>query len=257
MAERSRPAAARQARQLVAPALLLLATTFGVPCRAETYDRVASLGESPIVAEGGVEGPRGTLIDLIRALDRATHTTTKVVVRPFARSLRETAAGHADFHFPLVENDIAPPPVGLAYVKEVEFGRVQFVVYSRKGAPLDAITVTKAKVVEVQAGHEDLFRFPVKASNCISCTLDKIAIGRVDALIASFDVVDPLLREPRFKNIHRARYKAYPVRALVPIKGDSTATRRYLIEGVTQLKKTGELWRITPSSDQPYVDWQP
>jgi hypothetical protein len=75
-------------------------------------------------------------------------------------------------------------------------------------------------------------------------------------LIVSADVVDPLLSNPKFKDIHRALYKMYPIRALVPASKDSSAIRRYLIEGVRQLKETGELWKII-QSNLPYSDWQP
>jgi hypothetical protein len=51
-------------------------------------------------------------------------------------------------------------------------------------------------------------------------------------------------------------YEYFPVRALVPANSDSSATRRYLIDGVTQLKKTGELWEITKHKSI-YKDWQP
>ena len=47
----------------------------------------------------------------------------------------------------------------------------------------------------------------------------------------SSDIVDPLLNKLQYKGIHRAFYKAYPVRALVPANADSAATRRYLAEG--------------------------
>ena len=196
------------------------------------------------------------LVNVVHALDRATHSSTKIVLRPFARSLKETAAGLADFHLPLIQDDAAPPPEGLVYVMEVDFGQIPFVIYSRKVTPLDAMTVAGAKTVEVEPGHEPFFPFPVAATYCVPCSLDKILVGRTDALIMPAEVVDPLLSEPKYKGVHRALFKMYPVRALVPANADSTATRRYLIEGVNRLKETGELWQIT-RHNLPYSDWQP
>ena len=224
--------------------------------QAEAYDRVASIGESPISAEADAQGGHGLLVDVVRALDKATHSSTKIVLRPFARSLKETAAGHADFHLPLIQNDDSPAPPGLVYVMDVDFGQVQFVIYSRKLAPFDAKTVAGAKIVETEPGHESFFPFPVRVTHCVACSLDKVLLGRADALIVPTDIVDPLLKNPKYQGIHRAFYKAYPVRALVPANADSSATRRYLIEGVKRLKETGELWKIT-GHNQPYVDWQP
>ncbi len=195
------------------------------------------------------------LVDLVHALDRATHSTTKIVLRPFARSLEETAAGLADFHLPLIQSGDSPAPPGLAYVTEVDFGPAYFVIYSRKLAPLDAKTVGGHRV-ETEPGHESFFPFPVNATHCLPCSLDKVLLGRADALIAPSVVVDPLLGNAKYKGIHRALFKAFPVRAVVPSKADSTATRRYLIEGVNRLKETGEFWTIT-HHDVPYTDWQP
>jgi len=223
---------------------------------ADAYDRVASIGESPISAEADTKGGHGMLVDVVRALDKATHSSTKIVLRPFARSLKETAAGHADFHLPLIQNGDSPAPPGLVYVTDVDFGQVQFVIYSRKLAPLDAKTVAGAKIIETEPGHESFFPFPVSVTHCVPCSLDKVLLGRADALIVPTDIVDPLLSKPKYRGIHRAFYKAYPVRALVPANADSTATRRYLIDGVNRLKQTGELWKIT-GHNQPYVDWQP
>jgi hypothetical protein len=228
----------------------------GTAFHAQAQDRIASIGESPFSAESGASGDRGMLVDLVRALDRATNSSTKIVLRPFARSLKETSEGLADFHIPFIQNDDSPAPEGLAYVKEVDFGEVPFVIYSRKDARFDARTIAKAKSVETEPGHESFFPFPVNVTYCVPCSLDKVLLGRSDALIVPADVVDPLLREPKYKAIHRAFFKAYPVRALVPVKADSAATRRYLIEGATRLKETGEMWRIT-HHNVPYSDWQP
>ena len=235
---------------------LVLVGGFCSAVAAETYDRVASVGESPISAETGPAGDHGMLVDLLRALDRVTHSSTKIVLRPFARSFIETAAGHADFHIPFIQNDGSPAPEGLVYVTETDFGEVQFVIYSRKLSPLNAATVARARAVETESGHVSFFSFPVTETHCVPCSLDKILLGRADALIVSSDIVDPLLDKPQYKGIHRAFYKAYPVRALVPANADSAATRRYLAEGVKRLKETGELWTITRHREA-YSDWQP
>jgi len=243
--------------RLTAMALVLVGSFCStVAAEAEAFDRVASVGESPISAETGPDGDHGMLVDLLHALDRVTHSSTKMVLRPFARSFIETAAGHADFHIPFIQNDGSPAPEGLVYVKGVDFGEVQFVIYSRKDMPLNAETVTHAKAVETEAGHVSFFSFPVTETHCVPCSLDKILLGRADALIVSSDIVDPLLNKLKYKAIHRAFYKAYPVRALVPANADSAATRRYLAEGLERLKETGELWSIT-RHQAGYSDWQP
>ncbi len=234
----------------------VLAVGLVAASHAAAQDRIASIGKSPFSAESDETGDRGMLVDLIRALDRATNSSTKIVLRPFARSLKDTAAGLADFHIPFIQDEGVPPPAGLVYVTEADFGEVQFVIYSRKLAPLDAKTVATARYIETEPGHEAFFSFPVDATYCVTCSLDKVLIGRTDALIVPAEVVDPLLSEPKYREIHRALFKSYPVRALVPANVDSTATRRYLSDGVRRLKETGELWRIT-GHDISYSDWQP
>lgn len=224
---------------------------------AAAEDRVASIGDSsPDLSGAGGKRVYGKLVDLVHALDRVTNSSTKIVIRPFARSLKETADGAADFHIPLIQNNGLPAPEGLSYVMEVDFGHAQFVIYSRRQAPLDARTLSVTNNIEAEPGHELLFPFPVNVTHCVPCSLDKILLGRTDALIVSSDVVDPLLSDPKYKGIHRAFYQMYPIRALVPANTDSTATRRYLIDGVRRLKKSGELWKIL-QSNQPYSDWQP
>ena len=234
----------------------ILVTGYCAVVNAEAYDRVASIGESPISAEADASGGHGMLVDLVRALDKATHSSTKIVLRPFARSLKETAAGHADFHIPLIQNGNSMAPAGLVYVTDVDFGQVHFVIYSRKTAPLDAKTIAGAKIIETEPDHELFFPFPVSVTHCVPCSLDKVLVGRSDELIVAEDIIDPLLSDPKYKGIHRALYNSYPVRALVPANVDSSATRRYLIEGVKRLKETGELWDIT-HHNLPYSDWQP
>ncbi len=237
------------------PIWVLVAGLFAASA-ADAQDRVASVAQSPFSAKSDIAGGDVLLVDLIHALDQATHSSTKIVFRPFARSLKDTAAGLADFHIPFIQDDDSPPPDGLLYVGEVDFGQAQFVIYSRKLAPLNAKTVAEAKNIEIEPGHESFFPFPVTATYCVTCSLDKILLGRTDALIVSADVVDPLLNKPEYNAIHRALFKMYPIRALVPANADSTATRRYLIEGTKRLKETGELWEITRHRTG-YSDWQP
>ena len=238
-------------RRAVIAALLAAAT---IPV-SEAHDRVASIAQARFSTESDTAGPHWMLINLVHALDRVTNSSTKIVLRPFARSLEETAAGLADFHLPLIQSGDTPAPQGLAYVSEVDFGPAYFVIYSRKQEPLNAATLPGHRV-EAEPGHGSLFPFPVNATQCLPCSLDKVLLARADALIGPSEVIDPLLADPKYRDIHRALYKSYPVRALVPVRADSSATRRYLIEGVKRLKETGEFWKIT-HHDLPYSDWQP
>jgi len=238
-------------------AFLVLAAALPAAAAAQGQpDRVVSIGQSPFSAEPDANGGHGMLVDLVRALDRATHSSSRSVIRPFERSLRETAAGMADFHIPLIQSDAAPAPQGLAYVMEVDFGQTPFVIYSRKAAPFDAASVPSARAIDVESGHRQFFAFPVDESHCVPCSLDKVLTGRADALIASADIVDPLLAQPQYKGIHRALYKSFPVRALVPAHAEASAVRRYLVEGMRELKRTGEFAVITRPHVR-YTDWQP
>lgn len=232
--------------------LLIVLSIFSTLAYAQPYDRIASLAGNGSSQKDGAD-VQGELPDLIRALDRVTHTTTKIVIRPFARSLLETAEGNADFHMPFIQVGDLPAPKGLAYVTEVAIGQRPFVIYSRKAAPLDANTVGKNKLVLIEAGHASFFPFSATESSCMSCSLDMVLLKRADALIVANDIVDPLLVDPKYKSIRRALYKSYPVRALVNANADSTATRRYLIEGVTRLMQSGEMAK----SLNEYSDWQP
>jgi hypothetical protein len=242
-------------RRLIFSLLLALAA-LGTGVHAQPYDRIGSLAENPISAVSDDKGDHGMLVELVRALDRVTHSSTQIAIRPFARSLMETASGKADFHLPLIQSETSPPPEGLAYVTEVDIGQIPFVIYSRKTAPLDAKTVSDQKYVMTEPGHAAIFPFPVVETRCLSCSLDMIMDDKADALIVPGEIIDPLLADAKYKGIHRAFYASFPVRALVPVNADSAATRRYLIDGITQLKRTGELWKIT-GHQKGYTDWQP
>lgn len=242
-------------RRLIFSLLLALAA-LGTGAQAQPYDRVGSLAENSFSAVSDDKGNHGMLVELVRALDQVTHSSTQIVIRPFARSLMETASGKADFHLPLVQSDTSPAPDGLAYVTEVDIGQLPFVVYSHKTAPLDAKTVGDHKIVMTEPGHAAIFPFPVVETRCLSCSLDMILADKADALIVPGEIIDPLLTAVKYKGIHRALYASFPVRALVPVNADSAATRRYLIDGITQLRKTGELWKIT-GHQKGYTDWQP
>ena len=237
-------------------ASLLIVAMLALCDGADAYDRTASIGDSRESAEADAEGQNSKLVAVIRAMDRETNSSTQIIQRPFPRSLKETAAGRADFHLPFIDNGTLPAPEGLAYVKEVDFGEVFFVIYSQKANAFDATSVAGAKLVEAEPGHDAFFPFPVRETRCVSCSLDKILQGRLDALIVSEDLVDPLLRDAKYKEIHRALYGGYVVRALIPAIADSEAVRRYLIDGVEALKRSGELWDIAPHPFA-YSDWQP
>jgi hypothetical protein len=223
---------------------------------ADEADRIVSVAEAPNSAELGAE-KHGVLIELIHALDKVTHTKTKIVIRPFERSLKETAAGLADCHVPLIRANGVPPPEGLEYLEGVELpGGISFVIYSRKQHPLDANTVMMAKRVEIEPGHQLFFPFKVEVTHCIACSLDKLLLGRLDALIIPSNVIDPMLKQAKYKVIHRALYKKYPVSALAPATKDNTAIRRYFIEGLKLLSQSGEFSKILNGPDS-YSDWQP
>lgn len=232
--------------------LLILFGFFSTATYGQAYDRVASLAANASTQKDEKEA-NGSLPDLIRALDRVTNTRTKIVLRPFARSLSDTAEGKADLHMPFIQVGDLPAPKGLAYVTEVAIGQRPFVIYSRKTDPLDAKAVEKNKLVLIEAGHSSFFPFSVEESSCMDCALDMILLKRADALIVADDIVDPLLSNPKYNAIHRSLYKTFPVRALVNANVDSTAIRRYLIDGVTRLKQSGEMTKNL----HEYSDWQP
>ncbi|MES2260895.1 MAG: hypothetical protein V4724_20445 [Pseudomonadota bacterium] len=222
---------------------------------AIAQQRVVSLGTTPAFAALDADGAHGVLVRLVQAMDKASASSSRIVIRPFGRSLQETADAHASFHLPLIQLGDMPAPAGLAYVKEVDFGHVNFVIYSSRRAPLRAKDLAYMKRIEVEPGHEALFPFPVRASYCLACSLRKVTMGRIDALLVSSHAADPLLNRFEFGEIHRALYGVFPVRAVVPSQGDSTETRRYLIEAARRIKDNGDFERIFRYA--PYTDWQP
>ena len=232
----------------------LLLAAFAACCHATGL--TISVGESPFSADSDVHGDRGKLVNLILALDQVNHTHSKIVLRPFARSLKETAEHQADIHIPLIEVPGVPPPPGLAYVTDVDMGRVNFVIYSRKVMPYTAASVAHAGSIEVEPGHQAFFPFATLETHCVPCSLKKVNIGRLDAMIVSSDIIDPLLSDPQYHTLQRALYHAYTVRALVPSSGDTQPARTYLIHGLRQLQRSGQFNKITHNQGQ-YQDWQP
>jgi len=230
---------------LAAPAVVLgLWTT-----QVSAADRTASLAQLPVLAESETQG---VLVDLIKAIDKVTGTTTKIIVAPFQRSLKNVADGQADYHLPILDNPERPAQLdGLMLGKKTTVVNAKFGLYTHKDRPVDLAKADQFRL-ETEAGHVDFFPVKMAPSTCLDCSLRKILADRIDGVIFAMLEMDNLVANLEGKeNIRRSVYRVYRGTAILPANAKGEATDAFLADALEKLKANGEYQRILgPLLDQ-------
>jgi polar amino acid transport system substrate-binding protein len=218
---------------------------------AENYK--ASLAEMPLHAVSNTEGIQ---VDLVKAIAKVSGNIISIEVCPFARSINNVVTGKADFHIPLIKNDVIPEAkLPYAYSTETLF-HTNFVLYTLKGSPVNTTNLASYKV-ETDRAHVEYFPFKISPSNTIEQSLNKLKIGRIDAFIFADSPSDAELKKLGFKNIQRRLYKRFDVKAVLPRNEHGKQVDAMLTKAIEDLRKNGTLHKIEGATDAPYNDWQP
>jgi polar amino acid transport system substrate-binding protein len=162
----------------------------------------ASLAQMPIHAESSDEG---VFVELVKAIALEWGEEVDIRVYPFIRSMKNVIEDEADFHIPLIKNDLIPEE-DLPYLYSTEtLLNVNFVLYTTRDIKQDL----KKLRVESDRAHIKYFPFPVMPSSNISSSLKMLSLGRIDAYIFADTATDPVLKKLNLTNIRRSLYKTF------------------------------------------------
>ena len=222
-----------------------------IPARAA--DMKASLAKMPGYAEST---DKGVLVDLVKAMAKTSGKDIEIQVVPFNRSIRDVIEGKADFHMPLIKNDIVDlNKLEYTYAKPILW-HVNFVLYTNKNKPIDKSKLKDYKI-ETDLAHVSYFDFPINGSTRIDSSLKKVNAGRIDGFIFADFAADPIIKKDGLNNIHRELYKVFDSDIVLPKGEKGKATDVFLTETIEKMRADGSYDKIMSPIDQPYNDWQP
>jgi len=224
-----------------------------ITCNASAQKLTASLAQMPIHAPSKVKGVQ---VELVTAISAVSGYDINIDVYSFARSVDNVINNRADFHIPLIKNDIIPADkLPYAYSTQTIF-QVNFVLYTRKGSEVNNQNLAN-HLVETDRAHIDYFPFQTLPSNSIEQSLKRLKLGLIDAYIFADTATDPLLLELGYKNISRQLYKVFDVKIILSKNEHGADIDKILSKAIKALKDSGQLQKIEGSVDLPYSDWQP
>jgi polar amino acid transport system substrate-binding protein len=222
------------------------------------------MGELPQVIESADSGP---FADLLKAIDEVY--TDGVIVRrmfPFVRSMDNVLAGRADFHIPMLRDptaDGAELPYRFASEK---LGVVEFVLYSNVANPLTAERIHEGlrnpagfpyRIEALRGTLKTLANLPIKYNSEIERSLQLVAAGRIDALVAPQEEGDHALRRVKLKAIRRELYMGFDDVIVIPKGPRGDEVDAALSAAIRELKASGRWNRLYRAVHRPYENWQP
>lgn len=224
---------------------------------------IASLARLPKL----VDSPnKGAFVELVKAIDDVyIDGSIEIQVYPFARSVNNVITGQADFHVPSLRNPVvSESKLPYRFVTE-RMGSVSFVIYSHVNKiitkeMIDGAIAKGGKFpykIEVPAGLEKNFNFPVIASNKLDQSFKKVNSQRIDAILWAQEESDLTLRKLKFKTIHREFWRAFDDVIIIPKGEKGDRMNKILSDALLALKKSGRLEAIYSKIHRPYNDWQP
>ena len=173
-----------------------------------------------------------------------------IQVVPFNRSIRDVIEGKADFHMPLIKNDIVDlNKLEYTYAKPVLW-HVNFVLYTNKDKPIDKSKLKDYKI-ETDLAHVSYFDFPVKGSTRIDSSLKKVNAGRIDGFIFADFAADPIIKKEGLKNVHRELYKVFDSCMVLPKGEKGKATDVFLTETIEKMRAATE---VSTKSCRPLIN---
>ncbi len=213
----------------------------------------ATLAQMPVYAVSETEG---VLVDFVKVLENVTGNPIEIKVYPFARSMKNVIEENADFHIPLIKNDIIPEDELSYYYSTETIFHVNFVLYTVKGSGVNVNNLQHYKA-ETDRAHVGYFPFKITPSNKIKHSLRNLHLGRIDAFIFADTATDGVLKDLGYTNIERSLYKRFDVKIILPKTEHGKQVDRMLSESIGKLRESGKLQEIEGPVDQPYDNWQP
>ena len=212
-----------------------------------------------------LENPdKGVFVDLVKAIDDVYDGNIIRKVYPMARSIDNVTAGKADFHMPMIRNNVIPVDKLPYRYSTTKMGDVVFVIYSHKDNHITFEKIQQAKntkpfpyKIESMRGFADYFDFQIQESDALDSSMKKVDIKRIDAFIFAQEESDFTLKQLKLKNVHREKYQSFDDVFVIP-KGDKgKEIDKILSECLLKLQKTGKLQELHKKVHLPYQKWQP
>ncbi|MBN2427002.1 MAG: transporter substrate-binding domain-containing protein, partial [Deltaproteobacteria bacterium] len=226
---------------------------------AMARDLIASVGIIPPHAEKGEDGqPQGGFVEVVKAIDRV-YTDGHISIRlfPIARAISNVVNKHSDFFIPYIPNPkVRVETLPFAFTSEA-IVKVSFVLYSRADRPALPMNKLGDYKVETLRGAAPHFSFPIGEIDSFRQGIQKVVAGRTDGFIAEQDATDKIIRENKIKNIRRTLYATWDSSIVIPKGPEGREIDRIVSDALLELKRTGELRKITDKIHRPFSDWQP
>lgn len=158
------------------------------------------------------------MIDFVETLANEADADLLYEIVPFKRSLLSVSAGRADMHVPLLQPDESLVIDEKLMYSEAALFEVPFYIYMAAGSDVSASLIgTEGIVVETDIAHTHFFPFPIVGSDCLECSLEKLALGRIDAFIYAEDTTERSIEKLGLGLVLRRKYyKTFPVKAVLP-----------------------------------------
>lgn len=236
------------------------ATDATVPVKlVDAPDIVVGAGLIPGMVNSSSDG---VMVDLIKAMS-AAYTGGSIAVRAMTvgRLDVELVEGLVDMTMPYIRmrpND----DVNFKYrFTRKGYGKVSFVLYSRKANPVTAAAISKAALLhpfpyKIESAEFD-WGFPVAQFLSFESAFKKLAAGRIDAFLWAQEEADEELRRQGSKGIVRELFGIYDDVFAVQRNARGDYVEKVYEQTLEAMQKSGKLEASYNKIHKPYDPWQP
>lgn len=204
----------------------------------------------------------GLMVDLIKAMSAAYHHGSMAVrAMTVGRLDVELAEGLVDMSMPYIRmrpsDDVN---FNFRFTRQA-YGKVSFVLYSRKTAPLTKDAINKAVVLRpfpyrIESADFD-WGFPVTQFLSFESAFKKLIAGRIDAFLWAQEEADEALRSLGDASLVRELYGVFDDVFAVQRNARGDFVERVYEQALESLHKSGKLQTIYSKIHRPFDPWQP
>jgi ABC-type amino acid transport substrate-binding protein len=225
----------------------------------DSPDIVVGAGLIPGMVNSSTDG---VMVDLIKAM-AAAYKDGSMAVRAMTvgRLDVELAEGLVDMSMPYIRmrpNDDVN--FNFRFTRQ-SYGKVSFVLYSRKAAPVTKEAITRAVVrqpfpFKIESAEFD-WGFPVTQFLSFESAFKKLSSGRIDAFLWAQEEADEELRRQGDKSIVRELFGVYDDVFAVQRNARGDFVEKVYEETLEVMRKSGKLKEIYSRIHLPFEPWQP
>lgn len=219
---------------------------------------IAHLGFLPGLIE---TSDKGLFIDLVKAIDEMYQEgEIEIRVYPIARAQMAVAKGKADINLPALINPAIDASALPYRFSSTPFGQVTHVLYSNINQPISAQMLSSNRPAQdplIIEGVADFFPFPIRKTNAIEQSLNKLSLQRIDGFIWAQEEADIELKRLGLKNIHRENLGAFDDVFIVAKGARGDEMDAILTAAIEKLQKNGRLQTLYQKIHRPFNPWQP